>query len=48
MAFNFTAFLGGAATGVSDFADENAETDWNNNVHKGAELFKEILEAEKA
>ena len=24
MAFNFTAFLGGAATGVSDFADEKA------------------------
>jgi len=24
MAFNFTAFLGGAASGVSDFADEKA------------------------
>jgi len=24
MAFNFTAFLGGAASGVSDFADETS------------------------
>ncbi len=30
---------------VSDFADENAEDDWNNNVSKGAELFKTVLDS---
>ena len=29
---------------VSDFADEEAEKDWKNNVNKGTQQFKEVLD----
>lgn len=29
---------------VSDFADEEAEQDWKNNVNKGTQMFKQILD----
>ena len=30
---------------VSDFADEDADVDWSNNVNKGTELFKTVLDS---
>ena len=30
---------------VSDFADEDADVDWKNNVNKGTELFKTVLDS---
>lgn len=30
---------------VSDFADEDADVDWRNNVNKGTELFKTVLDS---
>lgn len=32
---------------VSDFADENATADWNNNISNGAELFARMLDNRK-